>query len=97
MHKAGDAGCVRDYVYVGDVVKANIAACEGSVLEGKVPPLLNVSTGVPTSTRVLAEAVRALTGDAAPFKTAAPRAGDVKRSVLDAGDLVRVLGPATTL
>ncbi len=56
MAEPGDDGCVRDYVFVEDVVRANLLALQGT-LEGTV----NVATGVPTTTRAIAEGlVRAL-------------------------------------
>jgi UDP-glucose 4-epimerase len=79
MHAEGDPGCLRDYAYVGDVARANLAA-----LAGRLPErLMNVGTGVAVSTLELAQAISAVAG--APPRTvfAPPRAGDVGRSVLD--------------
>ena len=54
----GDGGQTRDYVYVGDVVRANLLATTAPV-EGTVP-IMNVGTGVETSVndlvRLLGEA-----------------------------------------
>jgi UDP-glucose 4-epimerase len=41
--KPGDDGCVRDYVYVKDVVAANLAAIEGKLERG----VMNVGTASP--------------------------------------------------
>jgi UDP-glucose 4-epimerase len=75
---AGDGGCVRDYVYVADVVRANVAA-----VEGKLPArTLNVGTGVSTTTRQLADRALAI-GPKVEIVERAPREGDLERSVLD--------------
>lgn len=86
--RAGDTGCVRDYVYVMDVVQATLAAAEGDLAE----PLLNVGTGVETTTQRLAEQLRALTGDAVVIEAGPPRPGDLERSVLDPTRLTAALG-----
>lgn len=77
----GDAGCVRDYVYVADVVRANMLAIEGKL--DKTP--VNVCTGVPTSTLELAQLMERAAGVKAQLKYGARREGDVERSVLDPG------------
>ncbi len=89
----GDAGCVRDYVFVADVVQANLAA-----LDGRVPSvILDVGTGVATTTRALAEALRTRFRSSAPIEDAPPRAGDVERSVLDPSAARAVIGALTPL
>ncbi|HEX5147175.1 MAG TPA: NAD-dependent epimerase/dehydratase family protein [Conexibacter sp.] len=76
----GDGTQTRDYVYVGDVVAANLRAAELDV-SGSI----NVGTGVETSVLHLAGAFRELEGGAgfAPVHEPA-RAGEVLRSCLDA-------------
>jgi UDP-glucose 4-epimerase len=76
---AGDAGCVRDYVFVADVVRANLAALSGDLQERVV----NVGTGVETTTRDLARQIAGIAGIDTGFVAAPPRAGDLQRSVLD--------------
>lgn len=71
-------GCVRDYVFVDDVVEANLRATSGAL----PPGLLNVSTGKPTSTVALAEALVSMTGSCSTLHAAAPRPADVNYSVL---------------
>lgn len=88
----GDDGCVRDYVYVGDVVRANVAAIAGSVPAS----VLNVCTGQPTTTLQLARAIESALGVRAEIGSAPRRAGDIECSVLDPGMAV-ALGPATPL
>jgi UDP-glucose 4-epimerase len=84
----GDDGCVRDYVFVGDVVRANRAAAEGQ-LDGRI---LDVGTGETSSTRALAEALAVAMGTEVTLEPAPPRDGDVQRSVLDPTELVARVG-----
>lgn len=77
----GDDGCVRDYVFVADVVRANLLAIEGKL--DKSP--LNVCTGVPTSTLELARLIEQAVGVKAALRYGPRREGDVQRSVLDPG------------
>ncbi|RYZ07938.1 MAG: NAD-dependent epimerase/dehydratase family protein [Myxococcales bacterium] len=91
--RAGDGGCERDYVYVGDVARANLLA-----LRGELPhAVTNVATGRATSTRALAERIAALVGTGAPVRDAPPRAGDAERSLLDPSRVESVLGALTPL
>jgi UDP-glucose 4-epimerase len=78
----GDAGCVRDYVFVSDVVRANLLAIGGQL--SKSP--LNVCTGAATSTLDLARLIEAAAGVKAVLRHGARREGDVERSVLNPGD-----------
>lgn len=78
----GDEGCVRDYVYVGDVVAANLRAVEAG-LDGAY----NVGTGVGTTTRQVLAAIEAAVGRSAEVTPAPPRPGDLERSVVDASAL----------
>lgn len=80
--RAGDDGCVRDYVYVSDVVDANLRALDGR-LEA---PVVNVCTATPTSTMDLARALVENLGVEADIRHAARRAGDLERSVLEIGE-----------
>ncbi len=89
----GDDGCVRDYVYVRDVARANVAALEGTLGER----LLNVGSGAATTTGALARAVCAATGSRSEHVPSDVRAGDLARSVLDPSRYERALGPTTPL
>ncbi len=75
----GDEGCVRDYVFVGDVVRAHRLATEGQ-LDGEI---LDVGTGEPTTTHALALALAHSMSLTPKLEPAPPREGDVQRSVLD--------------
>lgn len=81
----GDEGCVRDYVYVADVVRANMGAIDGSLDTGP-GAMINVCTGVRTTTRKLADTIGQLVGSSSEIGVAPRREGDVECSVLDPGD-----------
>lgn len=84
----GDGEQTRDYVYVGDVVSALLAAREAGL-----PGPFNVGTGVETSVLGLADAIGARAGrdDFEPgFEPA--REGEIQRSVLDASLAASELG-----
>jgi UDP-glucose 4-epimerase len=83
----GDGLQTRDYVFVGDVVRANLAALESSWC-GPV----NIGTGIETSVVELHARLRLLTGlDFAP-EHADAKDGEVRRSVLSCELAGRVLG-----
>jgi UDP-glucose 4-epimerase len=82
----GDGGQTRDFVYVGDVVDALLAAV------GHDAGPYNVGTGRETSVAELHEACRRVAGSDAEPRIERPRAGDVVRSVLDVTRIQRELG-----
>jgi UDP-glucose 4-epimerase len=75
----GDGGQTRDYVYVKDVVAANIAAIQKDVTGG-----FNIGTGLETSVNGLYEVIKKKTGYAGTSRNAPAKAGEQYRSVLDA-------------
>jgi UDP-glucose 4-epimerase len=87
----GDAGCVRDYVYVGDVVRYNLAGVQGAIEE----PVVNVCTGEATATRDLAQALANVAGVTAKLGDGPRRPGDVERSVLQAGRMAQAIPPTS--
>ena len=89
----GDSGCVRDYIFIADVVKANMAALQGQIPER----VLNVGTGRETTTLQLAEHIRSTLNSSSEIRYGDRRAGDVERSLLDADRLVELLGPTVTV
>jgi UDP-glucose 4-epimerase len=82
----GDGSQVRDYVYVGDVARATLAA---TALAGGV---VNVATGGATSVLELVDAMRRATGREIDPEHGPERLGDLQRSVLDPGLAERELG-----
>ncbi len=85
----GDPGCVRDYVFIDDVVKANIAALQGNVPDR----ILNVGTGRESTTLQLAQVLQEALQSPSKIEFGDRRAGDVERSLLDADRLAELLGP----
>src|SRR5258706_491201 len=76
--QTGDPGCVRDYVYIDDVVEWNLRAVCGAV----AVPIVNVATGEATTTLALAERMKGIANSASEIRFGPPRAGDLPRSVL---------------
>lgn len=83
----GDGEQTRDYTYVKDVVRANVAA-----LESDAVGVYNVGTGVETSVNQLFRILRDLAGSSMPEKHDVGRPGEQARSVLDGTLSQRVLG-----
>ncbi len=91
--QAGDDGCVRDYVFVGDVVRAHHLAAQGR-FDGRI---FDVGTGQGTTTRTLATMLAKAMGSTSDLLDAPPRAGDVQRSVLDPSMFAEHVGTARPL
>jgi UDP-glucose 4-epimerase len=93
----GDGGQTRDFVYVKDVVRANLLAMEGERVGGG--EAFNVGTGRQTSLLELLAALAAILGREAPPEFSAPRAGDIRHSAADISRAREVLGydPQATL
>ncbi len=90
----GDGKQTRDYVYVHDVVKANVDA-----LQYAQSDYFNIGTGLETEVNELFRRLNEITGDRAHEEHAPAKAGEQLRSVLDAGKARRLLHwqPATPL
>jgi len=92
----GDGAQTRDYVYVGDVVAANLAAAEASATGP-----INIGTGVETSVLELLEHLGELGGAGEEFapEFAPSRLGELPRSCLDISLARSLLGwaPAVEL
>jgi UDP-glucose 4-epimerase len=80
-------GCIRDYVYVGDVVKANLALSEKPV---GCP--VNIASSKEYATLDVYETIVKVFASTQPIITAPPRPGDIRRSVLDVGLINRLVG-----
>ena len=90
----GDGSQTRDYVYVGDVARANVLAANAELPapNGTIdPPAFNIGTGLETTVNELAEALMAAAGVRVPVEHAAPRTGELGASALDVGKAARVL------
>jgi UDP-glucose 4-epimerase len=84
----GDGGQTRDFVYVGDVVAALLAAM-GALPEGS--PVFNVCTGRESSVLDLAHTIAGLCGVEAAIDFQPPRAGEIRVSVGNPERLATVL------
>ena len=81
----GDGEQTRDYVFVRDVVSANMLASglrlgDGMGLDARA---FNVGTGVGTSVNGLADALEAISGSAAGRERQPARPGELRHSTLD--------------
>lgn len=85
----GDGNQTRDFVYVEDVVEAQLLAAERNEAEGEV---INVGTGVETSINNLVETIEMVSGRKAVTQYAPPRKGDILRSFGDISKAQRILG-----
>ena len=90
----GDGSQSRDFVYVKDVARCNVAALRGS--DGGA---CNVGTGRSVTLLELIDALAARTGAKPEVNFAAPVAGDIRHSAMVPARLRSVLGyvPETTL
>ena len=84
----GDDGCVRDYVFIGDVVGANIAGIENRIPDS----IINIGSGSETTTSELAEILQKHLHNRVEVSPNDRRAGDIERSVLNADRLTELLG-----
>ncbi|WP_292589967.1 MULTISPECIES: NAD-dependent epimerase/dehydratase family protein [unclassified Mesotoga] len=83
----GDGQCVRDYVFVSDVAKANLLA-----LEKSEDCIMNIGTGKGTSVNELFTQMKRITGYAREAIHKEPRPGDLKKSILDVNKAKYLLG-----
>jgi len=82
----GDGLQTRDYVYVGDVVRANVAALEAALRPGAEagPCILNVGTGIESSVLDVVRELEAAAGRELEVRHGPPRPGEQRRSALEA-------------
>ena len=83
----GDGEHTRDYVYVGDVVKAHEMA-----MNYNESVVVNIGTGEGTSVNEVFRLLQRVTGNSAPPIYGAPRPGDVRHIALDPSRAKRLLG-----
>lgn len=83
----GDGKQTRDFIYVKDVVKANILAAESSKANGKV---FNVAKGERTSILELALKIIEITGSSSSIIFDKPRPGDIRHSQADISKIMKL-------
>jgi len=83
----GDGRQTRDYVYVGDVVSANVAALDSPFIGA-----VNIGTGVETDVVTVFRHLRQAVGSDVAAAHGPAKTGEQRRSCLDAGRAAEVLG-----
>jgi UDP-glucose 4-epimerase len=91
----GDGGQTRDFVYVGDVARANLLALERSDATGGI----NIATGLETSVNDIYAGIKSAARSSVAAQYGPARPGEQRRSCLDPKLAERVLGwhPTVTL
>lgn len=91
----GDGNQTRDFVYVDNVVQANLLALKsGRVGRGEV---INIGSGGSVTVNRLAEEINAILGTTLPAVYAEPRAGEVRHSRADITRAKELLGYRVTV
>ncbi len=90
----GEGLQTRDYVYVGDVARANLAAARATLRSrGRLDVrAYNIGTATETSVIDLARALQRVAGSEVPVLHAPPRAGEQQRSAVTVEKAARELG-----
>ncbi len=83
----GDGKKIRDYVYISDVVAANVAALDRGSNE-----IFNISSGVQTTDQEVLDLVNCLMGKSVEPKYVPRRPGEIERICLDVTKAQRLLG-----
>lgn len=84
----GDGGQTRDFIYVKDVVRANVLAATGNNLTGTY----NVANGKSVSIKELAQQIIDLTGSSSQLIHGPERIGDIRFSVADVDNTLKTFG-----
>jgi len=85
----GDGEQSRDFTFVENVVRANLAACEATRVVGEV---INIACGKNTTINELYRLIAELIGTDVKPRYALPRPGDVRHSLADVSKAERLLG-----
>lgn len=85
----GDGKQTRDFIFVGDVVRANLIAMEASEADGTP---MNIGSGTVTDLNELAQLIFAALGNQGEVVHAAEREGDIKHSSCEAKRAKKRLG-----
>jgi UDP-glucose 4-epimerase len=90
----GDGKQTRDYVYVGDVARANVLAARAALPKaGRLDDrAYNIGTGIPTSVLDLAAELQRAAGASTPIAHAPARPGEQQRSFVRNEKAARGLG-----
>ena len=90
----GDGKQTRDYVYAGDVARANVLAATGALpAAGSVDVrAFNIGTAAETDVVTLATTLKEIAGADTPVRHAPERLGEVRRSCLDPAKAAQLLG-----
>jgi len=82
----GDGEQTRDYIYVSDVVKANLLALNAN------SDYFNIGTGIETSVNTLLDVLGKILNKEIPHKHRAPICGEVFKNVLNFSKVKKILG-----
>lgn len=86
-----DGTCVRDYIHVGDLASAHIAALDHLLADG-ASAQFNVGTGTGNTVLEVLRAVEEISGRKVPHRIAPRRAGDSASLVANSQKLQQTLG-----
>ena len=86
----GDGSQTRDFVYVKDVVKANILAMNSDIRS--IGKSFDIGSGISTSINYLVKVIKKVTGKTPEFKVMPARKGEITDSRCNLVDAKRVLG-----
>ncbi len=90
----GDGEQTRDFVFVDDVVRANLLAARAPDAAGRV---VNIGSGARVSVNALVETLRHIIPSASGVMHGPPRAGDVRHSVADVAAADRLIDFSATV
>lgn len=86
-----DGTCIRDYVYIEDLIAAHIAALD-YLQKGNESNIFNIGSNTGYSVKEMLEAARAVTGKEIPAKVLPRRLGDPSKLVASSEKAKLVLG-----
>jgi UDP-glucose 4-epimerase len=86
-----DGTCVRDYIHVGDLASAHLAALD-HLMAGGASSQFNVGTGKGNTVLEVLRAVEEISGRKVPYKVAPRRDGDSPSLVANSQKLQQTLG-----
>ncbi|WP_348922127.1 UDP-glucose 4-epimerase GalE [Enterococcus rotai] len=86
-----DGTCIRDYVYIEDLIAAHIAALD-YLQKGNESNIFNLGSNTGYSVKEMLEAARAVTGQEIPAKVLPRRLGDPSKLVASSEKAKMVLG-----